>query len=482
MKSEFLRIEDAARQEKGMQVLRAFSLMVCRKEITVISGASVLETDCIGKVLSGNGNFDSGCIFLKGKMISNQGSMEEWKQHVTPISDGNSLIQSVSVVDNFFICSREKQPFFARDRQNLRILQELLKKFNLSIDPEEPVEQLNALEAYELLLLKAFYHNPERAVFLDRRRIALSEEEFCQLTDLMGRLKACGMTFLILTYSLSSHHIEFVDSLVIVRDAQTVFQKESRFLTDREKAVLCHDNLNAGALLVADTGPGRRVLELQNVSSDHLAGADMILHQGETAAVYYTIYVAVQELFGILTGMTIPREGAVLLNGKASRAANRQERMDEGVVGVEEFLSPSYLFENFTALENFCLPKGLRLRRIWHSCRYRRYLEQTLNQLCGREVSELHLGELTARERLLIKLHSLIMVRPRVLVCLDPYAGVDQSLRGEVDHLLSRLSAMGTGVILFSRLDRVRQLTQYTQYILTGNGHQKNTLALCKHN
>ena len=61
------------------------------------------------------------------------------------------------------------------------------------------------------------------------------------------------------------------------------------------------------------------------------------------------------------------------------------------------------------------------------------------------------------------------LARPLALVCMDPFSSVDLGLRGEMERLLESLAADGIAVLVFSRLSRIRRMSQYTQDELIGS-------------
>ena len=471
MKVGLLEICDGIKSEGKMHSLRSFQFRLFKGETVLIAGGSILEMDMIVEILSGRENLTDGKVTVCGEVVSREGEMTAWRPHIVTIDNIEAVINTVSAADNFFICSHAEQPFFAADRKNKAILRELFRKFDVCISEKKPVSEMSSLQIVLFLILKQYYHEPEKVVLIDRRKISLSDTEFAEVYRLMGRLKARGMTFVVLDYSVNPQW-DMLDEIVLIKEAKTVLHADISLLTEKERMALSNENLQTTAEHFSEKKRDdvQNIMQMRGVSTFMLHRVDLDLAPGEVAVISYSKYDAARHFFQVLTGREGIETGTFCIAGRQSRAHTVYERVQEGLDSIDRFGSVSYLYKNMTAYENFSFRKGMRLKEIWRNRRYKTYLKKMLAEIVGYDVADVKAGELLPIELVRVKFQEQKLARPKVLVCMDPFSSVDAGLRIEMRKQIDAVAANGTGVILLSSLGPVRRLRQYTQYILTNSG------------
>ena len=88
----------------------------------------------------------------------------------------------------------------------------------------------------------------------------------------------------------------------------------------------------------------------------------------------------------------------------------------------------------------------------------------------GRPVSSGYPADLDARDKLAVVFGAQKLVHPKVLVCLEPYGQVDQSLVSFVEEKLWELAEGGTAVLTLSRSERTTGGKQPVPYELSREG------------
>lgn len=468
MRKEFLKVINGTKTENGMELLRNFSLTIYKGSITFITGGSVLEMNGIEALLSGKEDFDSGDIYFEEKRISRKGTLRFLKESIMTASAEQQFVENISIVDNFFICSEKHQPFFARDKQNRKILTQLLSKFSVEVDLDLPISLLTILQRYQIFLLKVFYHGT-KAVLLDKRKMPISSEEFSKLFTLLQQLKSRGMTILILDYGKDILW-PCIDTFVMIKDASTILMTDACRFTEEKQQILFRESRKNVPQRQDQIKKAPEVLRLASLTGTHLQKIDLTLHRGEIAVIHYENSESQRELCRILDGEEIPAQGRIFIHGRETVLTTREKRVKEGIQWIREFGSQGYLFHNLTAWGNYCLPKGLQFKQLWKNSRYRAHLKAALNTLAGRDIASLREDELLPVEIVRVKYGAQLLLRPPVLICLNPFSSADRFLKKEVGILLTELSEQGTAVLLFSKLLEIKELRQYTKYKLTNNG------------
>ncbi len=470
MRQVILQISEGTKQKDGMTVLRDFYLNIEEQSIILIAGGSVLEMSCVQQLLSGLDSFTSANLWIGREKILNARQMQALHSQIHVLSDKNKMLSTVSIVDNFFLCNNERLPFFAEDRNNSLILKEIMQRFSIDIDLTARADSLDLLQQYQIQLLKQYYLG-HKVILLDKRNISLADEEFQKLCMLMVQLKKTGMTFLVLAYQLPSCW-DMYDTVVIIHDGTTILHKQTSQFTEEQRGIILKESaLREHYAVGTEKGEDEQaVFQLRDVNSEYLYNINLQLRKGEIAAIYYLYYDAAQELYQILSGDRRCTSGEICICGKRSKAKNRQQRVREGVALIEEFGQDTYLFENMTVLENYCLPKGLKFGRLWNNPRYMKHLKKTLNEQIGRNVADLPVRDLSPKEKLTVKFYAQMLSRPSVLICSDPFSSVDHQMKELVKKLLADVARRGIAILLLSRFETIQEINYYTQYRLDGEG------------
>jgi lipopolysaccharide export system ATP-binding protein len=169
-----------------------------------------------------------------------------------------------------------------------------------------------------------------------------------------------------------------------------------------------------------------------------LRGIDVEAHAGEVLAVLGPSGAGKSTLFRVLAGETIPDEGTVVMGGNDVTREALWKRARAGLGYVPQ--GPSVLWDltvraNFEAFRHIAGLSGedasIAAARIG--------LEQRL---------DVRAGELSGGERRRLELARAITRAPTVLVCDEPFTGIDQAGAARLGGLLRELASTGTAVLL----------------------------------
>jgi len=169
-----------------------------------------------------------------------------------------------------------------------------------------------------------------------------------------------------------------------------------------------------------------------------LRGIDLDADAGEVVGVLGPSGAGKSTLFRALTGDEPPDGGSVAVDGREMTAWPLWRRARAGVGYVPQ--GPSVLWD-LTVIENLNT-FGLIAHQPKHHA-------QALAQHVGLEERlDVRAGELSAGERRRLELARALTRPPRVLVCDEPFAGVDPAGAQRLGDLLGGLASRGSAVVL----------------------------------
>lgn len=169
-----------------------------------------------------------------------------------------------------------------------------------------------------------------------------------------------------------------------------------------------------------------------------LRGVDIEARAGQVLGVLGPSGAGKSTLFRVLVGETAPDDGTVLIGGQDMTQWPLWRRARAGVGYVPQ--GPSVLWdltvrENLRAFQQIAALPGVdpavEAARVG--------LDHRL---------DVRAGELSAGERRMLELARALTRTPRVLVCDEPFAGVDPVAAGRLGDLLSEMAGHGAAVLL----------------------------------
>jgi branched-chain amino acid transport system ATP-binding protein len=145
-------------------------------------------------------------------------------------------------------------------------------------------------------------------------------------------------------------------------------------------------------------------------------------------------------LFNVISGMTDPTSGDVLLGGEVISALSPHQRARRGIARTFQRLE---LFTSMSVLDNVLVAAELT-RRDGARATARRLLDVAgISDLAGTSAGELSTG--TAR---LLEVARALATSPRVLLLDEPASGLDEHETRQLGDLLRRLADDGLAVLL----------------------------------
>lgn len=179
-----------------------------------------------------------------------------------------------------------------------------------------------------------------------------------------------------------------------------------------------------------------RVLEARNIHKRYgglaaLADVDLTVAKGQFVAVIGPNGAGKSTLLNVLTGLALPDDGQVLLDGRAitRMATNKRIR-----AGLGRTFQHGRVFPRLSVLEN--VMTGAAIRGDLSEAALRDVSMEVIAQMGLAEQANDAIGSLSYGRRRMVELARALACQPQVLLLDEPAAGLNSS---EVDQLMDRL-------------------------------------------
>ena len=173
-------------------------------------------------------------------------------------------------------------------------------------------------------------------------------------------------------------------------------------------------------------------------------GVSLEIKQGEFAAIIGHSGSGKTTLFNMIAGLIRPKEGRIYIAGQEFTAMSEAEMSIFRNENIGYVLQGQSLLNNFTILDNVCMPAYL-------SSNIKEFRERAMKLLEEVGLSELtgdYPGNLSGGEMRRVAIVRAMINQPKVLLVDEPTSNLDAENAHKVMQMLRKISDFGTTVLL----------------------------------
>src|SRR5215216_2826650 len=335
------------------------SFSIAKGSIHGVIGENGAGKSTLMSILYGYYNANSGQVLIDGQVQDIRTSHEAIALGIGMVHQHFMLVENFTVLDNI-VLGAEGGHILNRGLAEARNAVDTLKRdYGLDVPAGTLISDLPVGLQQRVEILKALYRQAE-ILILDEPTGVLTPKEADHLFAVLRKLRDEGKTLILITHKLREV-MAVTDSISVMRKGELVATLDTRSTTPAELAALMVGrNVNLTATK-SHRKPGRRVLELREVSYRDTAGVErlknisFVLHQGEILGVAGVAGNGQSELLEIVSGMMRPTSGDILLHGKSYRGLSAKSLRKQRVAHVPEDRHHMGLVMSFEACENIIL-------------------------------------------------------------------------------------------------------------------------------
>ena len=413
-------------------------------------------------VLTGLQAPDEGTVTFGGAPAPRHADRDAWRSRVACVYQKSTIIPTLTVAENLFLNRHEHGRSRLITWQGMRRrAQELLATWSVDVDPQTLAGELDVEQRQFVEIARALSFGA-RFIILDEPTAQLDGAAINRLFDRIRDLQRQGVTFLFI-----SHHLQEVYEIC---DMVTVF-RDARHILTAPVADLPHSELVAA--MTGEAAGDRReertsslnagttaALSVSELSGDTYDGVTFRVGAGEIVGLAGAAGSGRTEVAETVVGLRTADGGQVEIAGRRPRPGSVPAALAAGAGFVPQDRHHQGFVPDMSIADNATLSVPHRLgRNGFVSSRTRdRLAEGMIENLAIKTPGpELPVSALSGGNQQKVVMARALADDPRLLVLINPTAGVDVRSKEFLLGKVEETAESGTGVLIASdELDDLR--------------------------
>ncbi|HXQ82189.1 MAG TPA: sugar ABC transporter ATP-binding protein [Opitutaceae bacterium] len=448
-----LRLDRVSKAFGATQALRSVSLEVAAGEVHALIGENGAGKSTLLKILSGAHESDAGSMELDGRPYRPAGPLDARKRGVAMIYQEVNLAPHLSVRENILLGLESSTMGWIDAQDSRRRAGDALAALGYGHFPlERAAGDFSIAEQQVIEVARALLTQP-RVLIMDEPTSSLTQSDTEKLFDVIGRLRAQGVSIIYVSHFLEECR-RACDRYTVLKDGETVGAGQMRdsgvdgliaLMTGRPVADLYHRTPRELGSVVLEA----RALE----SPPRLRAASLRVRKGEIFGLAGLVGAGRTDLVRAIFGLDRAAAGEVAVFGRSALGQTPRQRWNQGVGFLSENRKEEGLMLNLSIKDNITLTKLEAFGRLgWiRAGRQAAAAHRWTGELAVkcRDVDQ-SVGELSGGNQQRVALARLLEHPARILILDEPTRGIDVGSKAEIYEIIGSLAAAGKSVILVS--------------------------------
>lgn len=462
-------MERVTYKENEVTLLENFNIQIVQGEIMGLLPVNAHGLSAFLALLETNLPLYDGYIFYGEETVNSWKSARRTRNRISVIGAENRLVETLNVTDNIFVLRQGFKQEIIRTRLLQRQLAPFLEDIGMKVSSDLCVERLTVFERVILELLRAVVLG-HRLIVLNEIGTLLSYEEMERLYGMMHHYSGRGFSFLYICphYEELSRICERSALLsngrivkIVARDGMAdeilklysaEYERMVRYRLEKRKK-----------LSVKNT----EVLRISHLQGEAVQDFSMEVYRGECLAVQILENERFLELRELITGNRDVKSGEIVLEGRRQTLAG-----NPGIGVIPELATKTMIFPELSYMENLCISLSGRIPGFWCKSSFRKSIRQEYGPVLGQEVFDAPVELLSERQKYQLIYTRVLLARPSVVFCIQPFKGADLSHRMFIWKMLEMLQNHGIAVVLLS-LNLSDALSIADRFLVFGKGERQ---------
>ena len=297
-------------------------LAVSKGTIHGIVGENGAGKSTLMSILYGFYQADSGDVYINGRKTLIKNSRDAIAAGIGMVHQHFMLVDPFTVLENVMLGAEEHALISRSATDARRELLRLSDTYQLTVELDQPVGELQVGEQQRTEILKALYRKAD-ILILDEPTGVLTPQEADQLFEVLKSLKHQGVTVILITHKLREI-MDITDTVSVLRQGQMVAHRNTSDTSMQELAelmvgrALTETNHQRSTPLPTDAETRIKTNNL-GVVDEHgktrLTEINLEVKSGEILGIAGVAGNGQSKLLEVLAGISSPTTGEFMMNG-----------------------------------------------------------------------------------------------------------------------------------------------------------------------
>ncbi len=355
MSAQLLKMENIEKSFPGVHALNKCKLELVKGEIHALVGENGAGKSTLMKILTGIHSVDSGAIYLNGEQVSFKTPKDAQVAGISMVHQELNLMNHLTIAQNIFI-GRESKGLMVNDKTINQRAEELFKRLNIKLNPEEKVGNLSVSHQQMVEIAKAISYDAQIIIF-DEPTSSLTELEIEELFKIITELRDSGVSMVYISHRMDEIK-RISDRVTVMRDGEYIGTLGSEEI-DIEKIIhmmVGRVTYEAHKQMSAVEAGAPVVLRVENMRSKDVKGVSFELYKGEILGFAGLVGAGRTELARLIFGADKKISGDVYLNGKKVQINSPYDAVKHGIGYLSEDRKRYGLALGMTIANNIVMP------------------------------------------------------------------------------------------------------------------------------
>lgn len=437
----------------GVKALKNISLEVLEGEVLAFLGENGAGKSTFLKIMSGDYSPSSGEIFINGEKKNFSTPKEAIKCGIGVIYQERQIVLDMSVAENLFLGELPEKNGIIKRKELLLKAKNILKEFDIDIDPEVKCSSLSVAHQQIIEILKIYLRNPNVIAF-DEPTASLSSKEIEFLFTLIKRLKKENKIIIYVTHRMNEID-QISDKIAIFKDGELVDVVKNGSLT-REQLI---EKMVGREIKNIFPERGNKIIsknpifELKNISNHNVKNISFKIFPGEVLGFSGLVGAGRTEIMNIIFGIDSIISGTMELEGKNYSPTSPADAIKMGIGLCPEDRKLEGIIPELSVKINSSLV-------ILPSISKKNIISSKLEEeICKKIIKDYKVKtpdqfkkivELSGGNQQKIILGRWLESNPKVLILDEPTKGIDIGAKSEFYYLIDECAKKGMAVIVVS--------------------------------
>lgn len=455
--NELLGLNGICQQFHDSLILDGITLSVGRGELCAVLGENGAGKTALMNIIAGINRADSGEIWLDGKLEKIDGPQRAFELGIAMVSQEPAVVKMLTVGQSIYLnreITHRGLPFINRKVQDEKV-REVLHFMAWDVSPYTRVSDLTPMQRKLLMLARALRFNC-KLLILDDMTANFEHQEVPYILNLIKRIHQRGVTILLISHKIDevlalANHAVILSEGQLIADFMQFDGSEIATLAKQMTGPDCHNRYprtggdKGDVLLSAD--------RLYSTRHDHnLKDISLYVREGEIVGVVDFQSATKATLVDLLSGTARPSSGTLTVCGHVCNLRKPCDALKAGLT-VLDAENTSNLYLGMDACFNVSIPNLSNIGRkvMVYPKEIRRFATDYLDKVNLRKIPiSQPVRTLSYGNQQKLALSRVVGANHKVLIMVDPTAGVDNSSKVDMYNIMNRLVHKRKGILLFS--------------------------------